>query len=160
MTCRESADPEPRYRPCAGIYLLNRSGQVLIAERLDLPGAWQMPQGGIDAGETPAAAALREMREEIGTDRAVLLRESALWRTYDFPRAIAGRAWAGRWLGQTQKWLAFRFEGEDAEIDLATPHPEFRAWRWSVPDAVPSLAVAFKRAVYVSVVAEFRPLSA
>ena len=119
--------------------------------------AWQMPQGGIDNAETPAEAGLREMLEEIGTDRAVLLAESAVWRSYDLPPKPPRRAGAGDIAGQTQKWLAYRFTGTDADIRIDTPSPEFSAWRWVAVEAA-SLIVPFKRGVYLSVVAEFRPL--
>jgi putative (di)nucleoside polyphosphate hydrolase len=155
----ETLDPRPGYRPCVGLFLLDAGGRVLIGQRLDAKGeAWQLPQGGIDPPETPEAAARREMLEEIGTDRADLLRESAIWRSYDLPPAIARRQWRGRYAGQTQKWLAFRFIGTDTDIRLDTEHPEFRDWRWIAPATLASLIVPFKRDVYVSVVDEFRPL--
>ena len=157
--CKEAAEPAPGYRRCVGIFLLNRDRQVFVGQRLDTPvDAWQMPQGGIDPGETPAEAGLREMREEIGTDRARLLAESRVWRAYDLPPDLARRLWGGRYRGQTQKWLAFAFEGEDSDIRLDSPHPEFSAWRWADPARLGGLIVPFKRDVYLSVVAEFRPL--
>jgi putative (di)nucleoside polyphosphate hydrolase len=155
----ETPEPAPGYRPCVGIFLLNRDREVFVGQRLDTPGdAWQMPQGGIDPGEATAEAGLREMREEIGTDKARLLRESAVWRSYDLPPAIARRLWGGRYRGQAQKWLAFLFEGEDGDIRLDSPHPEFSAWRWIRPDRLGQVIVPFKRDVYLSVVDEFRPL--
>lgn len=154
----ETPAPAAGYRPCVGVFLLNPAGLVFVGERLDTPGAWQMPQGGIDPAEEPEAAARREMREEIGTDRVVLLAESRVWRSYDLPPDLARRMWGGRYRGQTQKWLAFRFAGEDGDIRLDGPHPEFRAWRWVAPDRLAELIVPFKRDVYLSVVAEFRPL--
>lgn len=150
--------PPPGYRPCVGIFLLNAAGRVFVGRRLDTEDAWQMPQGGIDRGELPAVAARREMREEIGTDRADLLAESPYWRSYDLPAPLAGRLWKGRYRGQAQRWLAFRFTGTDADIALDGRHPEFSAWRWVQPDELPQLIVPFKRDVYVSVVDEFRPL--
>src|SRR5688572_22970085 len=112
MNCVETPEPLPGYRPCVGIFLLNRAGLVFVGQRLDTPlDAWQMPQGGIDLREAPAVAARREMLEEIGTDAADLLQESAIWRSYDLPPELAGRMWKGRYRGQTQKWLAFRFSG-------------------------------------------------
>ncbi len=155
----ETDAPAPGYRPCVGIFLLDPKGRLaFVGQRLDTPGAWQMPQGGIDAGEAPAEAALREMREEIGTDRAELLAESRRWRSYDLPADLARSMWGGRYRGQTQKWLAFRFLGDEAEIRLDTGDPEFGAWRWEEPERLPGLAVPFKRAIYLSVVDEFRPL--
>ena len=158
MSVFESSVPPAGYRPCVGIFLLNRDRRVFVGQRLDTPDAWQMPQGGIDPGEDPAAAGLREMHEEIGTDRASLIRESRVWRAYDLPAEIAGRIWGGQYRGQTQKWLAFAFEGEDADIRLDASHPEFSTWRWVEPAMLGLLIVPFKRPVYLSVVAEFRPL--
>lgn len=158
MSCVETPEPREGYRPCVGVFLLNPKGLVFVGQRCDTPDAWQMPQGGIDPPEDPATAARREMLEEIGTDRAVLLAESRVWRSYDLPPGIARRMWGGRYHGQTQKWLAFRFTGEDANIRLDGAHPEFSAWLWVAPDRLQELIVPFKRDVYLSVVAEFRPL--
>jgi putative (di)nucleoside polyphosphate hydrolase len=159
MNCVETPEPLPGYRPCVGVLLLNPAGLVFVGQRFDTGvDAWQMPQGGIDLREEPAVAARREMQEEIGTDAADLLQESAAWRSYDLPPEIARRMWKGRYRGQTQKWLAFRFRGRDEDIRLDGPHPEFRDWRWIRPEQLPELIVPFKRDVYLSVVAEFRPL--
>ncbi|MFO1071978.1 MAG: RNA pyrophosphohydrolase [Geminicoccaceae bacterium] len=158
MSCIETQAPLPGYRPCVGIFLLGPARQVFVGQRLDTPEAWQMPQGGIDAGESIAAAGLRELKEEIGTDRVELLRESAIWRAYDLPPAIAARKWHGRYRGQTQRWLAMRFTGEDADIRLDAHEPEFGVWRWVPADRLVELIVPFKRAIYASVVEEFRPL--
>lgn len=158
MSCIETEGPQPGYRPCVGIFLLDHRGQVFVGQRLDTPGAWQMPQGGIDGDEALEAAARREMLEEIGTDRATLLQESRVWRAYDLPPELARRMWGGRYRGQTQRWLAFRFDGEDKDIRLEGPHQEFSAWRWVEPERLPELIVPFKRDIYLSVVAEFRPL--
>ncbi len=150
---------ERPYRPGVGIMLLNPRGLVLVAQRLDNPAdAWQLPQGGIDDGEDPLAAAWREMREEIGTDRAELAAESRRWLTYDLPPELADRVWKGRYRGQRQKWFAFRFLGRDRDVDIATDHPEFRAWKWaSMPD-LPGLIVPFKRQLYRDLIAEFAHL--
>jgi putative (di)nucleoside polyphosphate hydrolase len=159
MSCVQSVEPPAGYRPCVGIMLLNRAGLAFAGQRKDAElDAWQMPQGGIDRGESTLAAARREMLEEIGTNRAELLQESSCWRSYDLPAELARRMWRGRYRGQSQKWLAFRFTGTDAEIRIDGPDPEFSAWRWVAPDDLPRLIVPFKRDVYVSVVAEFRHL--
>lgn len=151
--------PRRGYRPCVGIMLLDRDGRVLVGQRNDASrDAWQMPQGGIDPGEGAIEAGMREMLEEIGTQRATLLAESAWWRSYDLPPELARRMWGGRYRGQTQKWLAFRFEGSDDDIRIDVPHPEFKAWRWAAAEQLPSLIVPFKRAIYLSVVDEFRHL--
>jgi putative (di)nucleoside polyphosphate hydrolase len=145
-----------QYRLGVGVMLLNRRGEVFVAQRIDQPNeAWQMPQGGIDDGENPRQAALRELKEEIGTDSAEFIGESEGWLRYEFPPEIQKRVWDGRWLGQCQKWFVMRFTGEDKDIDLATEHPEFVAWRWAAVRDLPALAVSFKRQVYRDVIAEF-----
>jgi len=155
------AEPEAEalgYRPAVGIMLLSRQCEVFVAHRIDMPGmpAWQMPQGGIDPGETPYEAALRELREEIGTDKAEILAESGAWLRYEMPPDIAGAIWGGRYRGQRQKWFAMRFTGNDDDIDLATEHPEFDAWQWAPPQQLPELIVPFKRQLYLNVLTEFR----
>lgn len=147
-----------RYRQCVGIMLVNRLGHVLVARRADMPAtpAWQMPQGGIDWGETPREAALRELEEEIGTRKAEIVAESRGWLAYDFPAEVAGRIWGGRFCGQRQKWFLMRFTGCDADIDLGSRHAEFDAFRWVDAEEVPRLIVAFKRRLYIAVVSEFR----
>jgi putative (di)nucleoside polyphosphate hydrolase len=146
------------YRPAVGIMLLNGQREAFVAHRIDMPGmpAWQMPQGGIDPGETPSEAALRELREEIGTDKAEILAESRAWLCYDLPPDIAGAIWGGRYRGQRQKWFVMRFTGSDADIDLATEHPEFDAWQWAPSEQLPELIVPFKRQLYIDVLTEFR----
>lgn len=149
----------PRYRPCAAVLLFGRDGRVLVGERIDLPGsAWQLPQGGIDEGEAPQAAALRELAEEAGTDKAEPLAESAAWHRYDLPAGLAANPWKGRWRGQSVRLVALRFTGEDRDIDVATAHPEFRAWKWVELEALPVLAVSFKRPLYEAAVQTFAPL--
>jgi putative (di)nucleoside polyphosphate hydrolase len=146
------------YRPNVGLMLLDRSNRVFVARRIDVPDAWQMPQGGIDPGEDAADAALREMKEEIGTDDAEILAESEGWHLYDLPPELAARIWGGRFRGQAQKWFALRFLGTDAAIDIATEHPEFDAWKWVDAADLPALIVPFKRPIYVAVLQEFAPL--
>lgn len=147
------------YRLGVGVMMLNRDGKVFVAKRIDTPDAWQMPQGGIDADESPRAAALRELAEEIGTANAIILAESRDWYAYDLPPALRGSVWGGRFRGQRQKWFAARFLGDDAEINLATAHPEFDAWRWVRVAELPSLIVPFKRQLYAELVAEFGALA-
>jgi putative (di)nucleoside polyphosphate hydrolase len=143
------------YRPGVGIVLLNTGNQVFVGRRIDVADAWQMPQGGIEPGETPQEAALRELREEIGTNDVEILAESSRWFYYDVPEDFARKAWNGRWRGQRQKWMVMLFKGQDSAIDVATPNPEFDAWRWVQPPELSTLAVSFKRRLYLSVLAEF-----
>ncbi len=119
-------------------------------------GAWQLPQGGIDEGEDPRSAVFRELREEIGTDRAEILAEHPEWVEYDLPEHLIGTFWNGRYRGQRQKWFALRFLGEDSDVILdADPHPEFDAWKWVPLPELPGLAVAFKRTIYEVLARDF-----
>lgn len=143
------------YRPCVGAALFNARGQVLVARRADLPnaegapGGWQLPQGGIDEGEDPRRAVLRELAEEIGTDRAEVIGEHPDWLTYDLPPELVGKALGGKYRGQRQRWFALRFTGDDSDVRLdLDPHPEFDIWRWAELAELPTLAVPFKRAIY------------
>ena len=143
------------YRPNVGAVLFNHAGWVFVARRADLPnaegapGGWQLPQGGIDPDENPRAAVLRELAEEIGTDRATIIGEHPDWLTYDLPEELIGIALGGGFRGQKQRWYALRFTGTDADIRLdRDPHPEFDAWRWADLHELPALAVAFKRPIY------------
>jgi putative (di)nucleoside polyphosphate hydrolase len=147
----------PTYRPGVGMLLINRLGKVLVARRVGAGGnAWQMPQGGINRGESPRDAVLRELREEIGTDNIAILVESEAWRSYDVPGEFVKDAPpAGRWQGQRQKWFLALFNGQDANINLATENPEFDAWRWVSPEELTALAVSFKRQLYQDVLREF-----
>ncbi|HAJ22741.1 MAG TPA: RNA pyrophosphohydrolase [Rhodospirillaceae bacterium] len=152
-------DPRP-YRPCVGLMLFNNKGEVFIGNRIDVPGDhWQMPQGGIDDGETPLDAALRELQEEIGTNKATVLAESATWYPYDLPAGLSRRIWKGKYRGQTQRWFALRFLGTDEDIDLTSHKPEFGEWRWVDIQALPDLIVPFKRPIYERVLAEFADLA-
>jgi putative (di)nucleoside polyphosphate hydrolase len=140
--------------------LLGPDGRVWVGNRIDTPGAhWQMPQGGIDEGETPRDAALRELREEIGTDKAEIIAEHPDWLKYDLPPELAGRVWGGRYRGQKQRWFALRFIGKDSDIHLSRHHAEFDDWRWEDIDRLPDLVVGFKRDLYRQVVAAFRHLA-
>ena len=153
--------PELPYRRGVGIMLVNPSGLVFVAKRIDMPSdAWQMPQGGIDADETPQQAAKREMLEEIGTDRADFIAESAGWYTYDLPPELIGVIWGGRYRGQEQKWFVARFTGRDTDVNIATEHPEFLDWKWAEPARLPDLIVPFKRDLYRAIVDEFTPIIA
>ncbi len=160
MNLRSDRPDSQHYRLCAGAMLFSRSGQVWVGQRIDSPNAWQMPQGGIEPGEDPAAAALRELHEEVGSGNVALLAEAEGWLKYDLPPALAARAWGGKYRGQMQKWFAFRFLGNDDEFDIhGVERPEFEAWRWADIADVASLIVDFKRPVYEAVVAEFRCFS-
>lgn len=150
------------YRDNVGAVLFNDAGLILVARRADLPnaegspGGWQLPQGGMDAGEDPAVAVFRELEEEIGTARAEILAEHPRWLTYDLPEHLVGKALGGKYRGQRQKWFALRFLGTDADIRLdLDPHPEFDAWRWAHLAELPDLAVPFKRSIYEDLTREF-----
>ena len=159
----KAAEREPHadlpYRKGVGILLLNAASEVFVAQRIDTTAeAWQMPQGGLDKGEAPRDAALRELREETGVTRAEIIAESGSWLTYDLPRDLVPRVWKGRYRGQKQKWFALRFLGADDEIDIQTEHAEFSAWRWAAPRDLPQLIVPFKRQLYLEVLEEFAEL--
>jgi putative (di)nucleoside polyphosphate hydrolase len=168
----KTIDPESLpYRPCVGVMVLNRDGLVWAGRRIaeddsEMAGAkklWQMPQGGIDAGEDPLPAARRELFEETGMRSVSLLGEAPGWINYDLPREVLGIALKGKFRGQTQKWFAFRFEGDESEIAINPPPgghtPEFDAWAWKPMAELPDLIVPFKRKVYEEVVAAFRHLA-
>ncbi|MBU2956844.1 RNA pyrophosphohydrolase [Paracoccus sp. 1_MG-2023] len=146
------------YRPCAGVVLIDDRGMIFAGQRIDRPGAWQMPQGGIDPGETPREAALRELVEETGvpTDLVEVLDETPDWVFYDLPEDLLGRMWKGRFGGQRQKWLLLRFRGTDADIRIQTEHPEFDAWQWMNSADLLDSIVPFKRQVYAEVLEAFR----
>lgn len=144
------------YRSGVGILLFNPAGKVFVGQRIDnRTEAWQMPQGGVDDGETPEQAALRELEEEVGTAKAEIIAKSAAPYRYDLPAELIPQLWKGRFRGQEQHWFAMKFLGTDADINIQTAHPEFRAWKWADLAEVPDLIVPFKRQLYVELVAEF-----
>ena len=143
------------YRPCVGIMLINSDGLVFVARRKGSKSSWQMPQGGIDKGEKPKQAALRELEEEIGTAKGKILGKTKGWLKYDLPKKMGGRVWKGKYRGQKQKWFALRFTGKNKDIDLeASGHAEFDAWKWVTVDEVIDGIVPFKRTVYKEVAAQ------
>ncbi|MES2334551.1 MAG: RNA pyrophosphohydrolase [Pseudomonadota bacterium] len=147
------------YRPCVGVVLIDARGLVFAGQRIDSPSpAWQMPQGGIDDGEKPREAAYRELWEETGIPRDLVefVGKTHGWVTYDLPPELLGRVWGGKYRGQKQKWFLFRFKGTDADVQIATEHPEFSSWRWILADEMVQGIVPFKRAVYDAVVRSFR----
>ncbi|MEM9901718.1 MAG: RNA pyrophosphohydrolase [Pseudomonadota bacterium] len=151
------------YRPCVGIVLLNRDGRVFAGQRRDAPPdqpAWQMPQGGIDPGETVREAGLRELGEETGILPGLvdIIAETKAWLRYDLPPQLIGKLWRGKYRGQEQKWLLMRFKGADSDIDIETEHAEFSEWAWRTPGELPAQIVPFKRAVYDAVFDEFASL--
>ncbi|MDB6452640.1 RNA pyrophosphohydrolase [Falsirhodobacter sp. 20TX0035] len=148
------------YRPCVGVMLINDRGEIFAGRRIDsdVP-AWQMPQGGIDPGEEPEPAALRELWEETGVtaDLVEMIDRTEDWVTYDLPPELLGKVWKGKYRGQKQKWFLFRFTGTDDQVNIASEHPEFSEWRWIEADPMIEAIVPFKRQVYEQVVAAFRP---
>ena len=147
------------YRAGVGIMLLNAANEVFVGKRIDTRAeAWQMPQGGVDPGESPAIAAARELEEETGITQAELIVQSAAPYTYDLPSTLVPQLWSGKYRGQEQYWFAFRFTGQDSDINIATAHPEFCAWKWAPMAELPSLIVPFKRPLYEALVAEFSAL--
>jgi putative (di)nucleoside polyphosphate hydrolase len=162
-------DPQPitAYRPCVGVVLLNRDGLVWIGRRFQKENDdgigkwWQMPQGGIDDGEDPAACARREMAEETSVISMELLAEAPDWYKYDLPQHLIGKSWKGKYRGQTQKWFAFRFIGDDSEVNLKPKghKQEFDEWRWATMDVALALIVPFKKPVYEKVMHAFRHLA-
>lgn len=147
------------YRPCVGVVLMNDDGHVFVGQRQDRDmDAWQMPQGGVDAGEDPRDAALRELWEETGvtSDLVEIVDQTEGWLPYDLPHDLVSRIWKGRYRGQEQKWFLLRFHGADSDVNIKTEHPEFSEWKWQAPDRLVAEIVPFKRAVYEQVVSAFQ----
>ncbi|KAL2650232.1 hypothetical protein R1flu_018360 [Riccia fluitans] len=155
--------PPSGYRPNVGVCLINAKDEVWVGSRLDLPDSWQMPQGGVDEGEDPQQAAVRELREETGVTSAQLIGEVPDWLTYDFPpdvKAKITRLWGRPWTGQAQKWVLFRFTGDDSEVDLlgdGTERPEFAQWKWMPAEDVIQMVVDFKKPVYTKAFRSLAP---
>ena len=149
---------EDLYRPGVGVMLVNSERMVWVGQRLDSTlEAWQMPQGGLDPGETPLEGALRELEEETGLRRELIeiVIQAQEEMTYDLPEDLIGKVWKKPWRGQRQTWFLARFLGEDADVNIATPEPEFRAWKWAEPSELPALIVPFKKKLYEDVLAAF-----
>ena len=147
------------YRANVGLMVLNKSGDVFVAQRLEhYANAWQMPQGGIDPGEDARAATLRELKEETGItrDKVTIVAETEGWITYELPADLIPKLWNGKYRGQKQKWFLLRFLGEDVDINIETEEPEFSAWKWITPSALPDVIVPFKRDVYIAVLEAFQ----
>ena len=149
-----------KYRKCVGMMVLNANKEILVGRRLDHPsGYWQMPQGGIDENENPKEAVWREMMEEIGTNKAKLIRVSNQWINYDIPlETLKTLPWGHKYIGQSQKWFAFDFLGEDQDINVGTDNPEFSEWKWAEMDSIVGNIVPFKRNVYSIILEEFKDL--
>ncbi|WP_425040730.1 RNA pyrophosphohydrolase [Primorskyibacter sp. S187A] len=148
------------YRPCVGVMLVNAAGHVFVGQRIDNnTQAWQMPQGGVDPGEAPREAVLRELWEETGvtSDKVTVEAETDDWLPYELPFDLVPKLWKGRYRGQEQKWFLLRFHGTDADINIVTEHQEFSHWRWMAPDELLAAIVPFKRDVYSAVLEAFGP---
>lgn len=162
MLPKAKTDHPPKdHRPCAGIVLINQKGFIFIGERRGLAGDnWQMPQGGINEGEAPIDAARRELLEETGIDQIEFLAEASSWHCYSIPEERRPKYWKNRYIGQCQRWFAFRFTGQDDDVNLDLHEPEFSLWRWAPADEVLDVVISFKRQVYETVLDEFRPFLA
>ncbi len=147
------------YRKGVGMMIINQRGEIFIGKRIDTKTqGWQMPQGGINIGETPSRAAFREMEEELGTNKGRIIAESKYWYSYDLPDFLVPKLWDGNYKGQMQKWYLIRFTGSEKDINIHTPEPEFNNWRWINVEELPKMVIHFKRKLYDSVLEEFKPL--
>ena len=151
---------EKKYRKCVGMMILNNNNEILVGKRMDHPsGFWQMPQGGIDKNEIPEEAVWREMMEEIGTNNAKMIKISSQWINYEIPReTLQTLPWGEKYIGQTQKWFAFRFTGEDIDINVGTENPEFSEWKWAKYESLVDNIVPFKRKAYAKIIEEFKDI--
>ncbi|RYE06091.1 MAG: RNA pyrophosphohydrolase [Rickettsiaceae bacterium] len=156
---KKSISTDLPYRPGVGMVIINQKNQIFLGRRIDTRiEAWQMPQGGIDLGETPSCAALREMMEETGTNKGLIIAESKYWYSYDLPKFLIPKLWNGSFKGQKQKWFLIRFIGSDSDININTDTPEFGEWRWSSSSELPKVIIPFKRKLYEAVLKEFQSL--
>jgi putative (di)nucleoside polyphosphate hydrolase len=147
------------YRPGVGMMILDQHNMIFVGKRIDTKiAAWQMPQGGIDVGETPSSAALREMAEEIGSDNGYIIAESKCWYSYDLPKFLIPKLWNGSFRGQKQKWFLIRFMGNNNDININTSNPEFNEWRWVSLEELPFVIIPFKRKLYKAVINEFKSI--
>lgn len=147
------------YRPGVGMMIVNNNNKIFVGKRIDSKtNGWQMPQGGIDLGETPSAAALREMMEELGSDKGYILAESKRWYSYRLPKFLIPKLWDGRYCGQRQKWFLIRFTGSDNDINIKTKHPEFDNWKWVNFDELLKNIIPFKHKLYQQVINEFKDI--
>ena len=146
------------YRLGVGLMIINSQKKIFVGKRIDAknPFCWQMPQGGIDSGETPSKAAMREMKDEIGSGSGDILAETKNWYCYDLPLRVIHKMWNGQYKGQKQKWFLIKYTGQDTDINLFTENPEFHKWRWIRPAQLPRLVVPFKRSLYMAVLREFK----
>jgi len=151
---------QTKYRRCVGMMIINNNNKILVGKRLDHPsGHWQMPQGGIDENENPEEAVWREMKEEIGTNNVKMIKQSEQWINYNIPtETLSTLPWGHKYVGQTQKWFLFRFNGNDSEINVGTENPEFSEWKWSQHDLLVENIVPFKRNTYQKILEEFKDL--
>lgn len=152
-----SVEKELPYRLGVGMMLVNKEGKVFVGKRIDTSSeAWQMPQGGVDEGEATTTAAFRELHEEVGTQEAVIVAQSADYYYYDLPDELVPKVWGGKFRGQKQKWFVFLFEGNDSDININTEDPEFCEWKWVDPEELPNVIVPFKKDIYSAILNEFK----
>jgi putative (di)nucleoside polyphosphate hydrolase len=153
----ENSEYNLPFRPGVGMMIIDKRDRIFVGKRVDSKSnGWQMPQGGIDLGETPSAAALREMAEEIGSDKGKIIAESKRWYSYRLPEFLVHKLWDGKYCGQRQKWFLIRFTGQDSDINVKTKHPEFDSWRWIEIHELLDNIIPFKHKLYSRIIAEFK----